>query len=140
MSDTLNPERVHAVLLDCLFREHELVGGRPAEPYIPVIGITTNFGLHAGRVESHKTDIKALVDELPSEFAEGWSFLQMCMNRHGRQWTGSHKTMEELAALGQAAGFLNMITPRFMWPALPGMMPYYRTGVFETTVETPPCE
>jgi len=76
-----------------------------------------------------------MVDELSPKFSEGWSFLQMCEDKHGQQWTGEHRAMEELVVLGQAAGFVALLAPREMWPVLPGGMPYYQTGVFEVAVQ-----
>ena len=64
----------------------------------------------------------------PEEFGEdtggGWSFLNSCNDRSGRQWTGLHLTMEQLWCLGIAVGRARYTLPRDFWEVLPGGMPY----------------
>mgnify|MGYP001566155891 FL=1 len=120
----LNPERVDAIFMDCLFRE-----GEDTSKYVKAEGIVRNVGFHPERLENHKAEIVALLDELPEQFKEssggGWSFLNACMDKHGNQWTGLHRTMEQLFQLGIGIGKVKGLMPREMWGALPGGMPYY---------------
>lgn len=80
-------------------------------------------------IERNHDLIQRMLMELPEQFRQsgggGWSFLNACDDRHGRQWTGLHQRMGQLFALGQAAGLVNSLLPREMWDALPGGMPYY---------------
>lgn len=122
----LTAERVNEIFLDCLFKDHELVDGRPPEgAMVEVQGVTIRAGLCKARVEKHAAEIALLCDELPAGFKDGWSFLQMCYDRNDRQW-GDHKNMQELALLACASGKMELCAPREMWPILPGGMPYYR--------------
>ncbi len=88
----LNPEWVNAVFMDCLFRD-----GEDTSRHVKAEGIVGDVGFHPERLESHKAEIVAMLDELPDQFKEssggGWSFLNACMDRHGNQWTGLHQTM-----------------------------------------------
>lgn len=105
-----------------------------AEGAVVVEGIRHKFAFAPEKIQTHRAEIKALLDEMPEEFhlsgGGGWSFLNLCMDKHGEQW-GEHHTMESLIALGQAAGMAHYQLPRDMWEALPGGMPYV---AFDTTV------
>jgi len=120
----LNPERVNEIFLDCLFRN-----GEDTSNHVKAEGITSTVGFHSGRLDSHKAEIEALLNELPDEFKKsgggGWSFLNACNDKHGNQWTGFHQRMEQLFQLGIAIGKVESQLPREMWSALPGGMPYY---------------
>jgi len=61
----------------------------------------------------------------------GWSFLQLCEDDHGEQWTGLHKVMDELLMLAIATKHARILLPRELWSALPGGMPYI---MFSNTV------
>ena len=121
---TLNPERVNAVFMDCLFRD-----GEDTSKHVKAEGIVRNVEFHPERLESHRAEIVAMLDELPEQFQEksggGWSFLNACNDKHGNQWTGLHQTMEQLFQLGIGIGKVKSLIPREMWSALPGGMPYY---------------
>ena len=121
---TLNPAQVNAVFMDCLFKD-----GEDTSKHVKAEGITTTVGFHPERLESHKAEIEAMLDELPNEFKKsgggGWSFLNACNDKHGNQWTGFHQRMEQLFQLGIGIGKVQSQLPREMWLALPGGMPYY---------------
>ena len=121
---SLNAEQVNAVFMDCLFRN-----GEDASKHVKAEGIVRNVGFHPERLESHKAEIVAMLDELPEQFQEksggGWSFLKACNDKHGNQWTGLHQTMEQLFQLGIGIGKVKSLMPREVWSALPGGMPYY---------------
>jgi hypothetical protein len=120
----LDPEWVNAVFMDCLFKD-----GEDASKHVKAEGIQRTVGFHPERLASHKTEIEAMLDELPDEFKKsgggGWSFLNACNDKHGNQWTGSHQRMEQLFQLGIGVGKVQCQLSKEMWPALPGGMPYY---------------
>lgn len=138
----LAPEHVHLVLGHCLFRDDELAEA-PDDPEAPpelsalpddaviVEMIMRSYAFHPGRLEEAKLVIRAMLGELPLPFqmppagGGGWSFLQACVDRYDEMWTGEHRTMEALFALGTAAGLVTCPIPRDMWGALHGSMPYY---------------
>jgi hypothetical protein len=71
-----------------------------------------------------------MLAELPDPFHDadiggGGSFLQACNRQDGVQWTTEHRVMEQLFLLGIATGFVICQLPRWVWPVLPGGMPYY---------------
>jgi hypothetical protein len=117
----LDPNRVEEIFVDCL------ADGR--EDHVVAEGITCKVGLNPTRLENHRSEIEAMLDELPDEFKRsvggGWSFLNACNDKHGNQWTGLHQRMEQLFQLGIGIGKVEAQLPRKMWAALPGGMPYY---------------
>ena len=119
----LTGEAVDKIMKGCLFRD-----GEPQDHHVEVRGIRATFRYHPVRLFMHTPDIVALLEELPKEFQAGggggWSFLNACQDKHGRQWTDLHQTMEALLALGIAAGKARWCLRRDMWDALPGGMPY----------------
>jgi len=116
----LTAQRVNELFLDCLFKD-----GEDHTNHIAVEGLTENFGLHPQRLESHRQEIKELLDELPEQFKEGWSFLQACVDKHGNQWA-EHPTMQELFVMGIGLKLAEYCAPRDMWRILPGGMPYIK--------------
>jgi hypothetical protein len=117
---------VDLIFSDCLFRDDEIVDGKPVVEPVKGEGITITSGFHPERLEAHRNDISELIDQLPEEFKEGMSFLNMCNDKDGRQWTGFHRVMEQLVMLAMATEKLSLCAPREMWPVLPGGMPYYK--------------
>ena len=120
----IDPERVNAIFMDCLFKD-----GEDTSNHVKAEGITKNVGFHPDRLESHKAEIEAMLDELPEQFKEsvggGWSFLNACNDKHGNQWTGFHQRMEQLFQLGIGIGKVKCQLPREIWSVLPGGVPYY---------------
>ena len=119
----LTPQNVEMIFRDCLFREDESTDNR-----IVVKGIVNNYGFHPDRLQGHKDDVRALLQELPEDFQEsggrGASFLSACMTKHGTHW-GEHHSMELLFCLGLALDLVYDPTPEFMRGMLPGGVPYY---------------
>lgn len=125
----LTSDAVSTIFSDCLFTDEEVAaGGDALNAAIRVEGITQKFGLHPERTRSHQGEIIALLAQLPDEFQAskggGMSFLNMCQNREGEQWTEFHKVMQELVVLGIAIEKVSYPLPRAFWGALPGSVPY----------------
>lgn len=123
----INPNRVNEILRDCLFNEDEIVNGTPIVEPIAVDGVRMKIVFHPGRVEANKAEIAQILIQLPEEFKEGWSFLNLCMDKEGNHWA-EHRTCDELVMLGLATGLMEYVLPREMWGAFPGGMPYVRTN------------
>ncbi len=123
-SGVLTSEHVYGVFVDCLFKE-----GEDTSDHIVAEGITQTVGFHPGRIEEHRQKIHDMLAELPDIFKTGggggYSFLSACLDRHGNQWTGAHRTQEQLIQLGIAIGEVEYCLPREMWAAFPGGMPYF---------------
>jgi len=125
MSETvLTSERVDEITKACLHPGSELVGAA-----VDVEGVLHRFQFRSDKLEQHKPAIAAMLAELPDQFHEraggGWSFLNLCLDRAGNQWTGLHAQQEKLCALAIGAGLGSWLMPRDMWPVLPGGMPYF---------------
>lgn len=121
---SLNAARVTEVFVDCLFKDEE-----DKTNYVEAQGVMVHVGFHPGRLEEHKEEILAMLGELPDQFKAsgggGWTFLNACNDKHGNQWTGLHKVMDELFTLGIAIGKVKPNLEREAWKMLPGGMPYY---------------
>lgn len=119
----LTAEKVHETFMKCLFND-----GEPTENHKIGEGVMVRVGFHPERLKEAEPIIAELLDELPDAFKKsgggGWSFLNLCQDKHGNQWADLHKTMDELVALGNATGKLTYQMPREMWSVLPGGMPY----------------
>ena len=126
----LTPQAVDEIALECLFTDDEIAGFVPTEEKpapdgaVVVDAIVNKMAFVRERVEKNREKIGSLLDELPTKYAEGASFLEACYDRHGNQWTGMQRTMASLFALGQAIGRVTFCAPREFWPMLPGGMPY----------------
>lgn len=118
----LTADNVEAVVKDCLFNEDEdtsaLVRGDTVQ------GI---FGFHPERLESHREEVKSMLEQLHDNFRAskggGWSFLNMCERADGVHW-GKHRSCALLIALGDALKLTSFPMPRELWPVLPGGVPY----------------
>jgi len=122
----LTNENVNNVFMDCLFEENT---PENLERAVKVGGIMSTFGFDPDKIEKYAEDIGLMLKQLPDQFQEkrggGWSFLNSCNRSDGTQWTGLHRTMEQLMVIGIAAGWAEIQAPREMWPMLPGGMPYF---------------
>lgn len=125
MDTSLTADRVHTIMLDCLFKTEEIVDGQPPEGAILVDGIVSKFDFHSGRIDANKAAIAALLGQLPASFhdEDGDSFLNACLTKDGTHW-GEHRDMQALMVLGAAAGLV-WVLPREMWFMCPGNMPAF---------------
>ena len=105
--------------MDCLFKE-----GEDTTNHVKVEGLTSMFGLHPQRLEEKRELVTALLAELPAEFKEGWSFLNLCTTKDGEQWTDMHLVCEQLVVMAIGLGLMEYCMPREMWVILPGGVPY----------------
>lgn len=116
----LTAKIVSEVFMDCLFKAGEDTSNAKI-----VEGVVATFGFNPDRLESHKAEIVALLAELPVEFSKGWTFLNACLDRNGRQW-GEHTNIEQLVCLGIAVDKVAYCLPKDLWSVLPGGMPYFQ--------------
>lgn len=121
----ISARRVEEILMNCLYKDEEVIDGKPPEDTILAEGIMMKIGFHPERLESHREEIKEILSQLPSQFNEGASFLQGCVDKNGNQW-GEHTNMDQLFMLGNALGYVKCPFPRAVWSSLPGGMPYYQ--------------
>ena len=123
----LTSENVDKVFCDCLYgecdgRQEALLKGKLVK------GVMLNVAFNHEKVENHLQNIKDMLAQLPLAFRKedggGWSFLQMCNDAEGNQWTGEQKQMDALVCLGLAIDELRFCLPREMWKVFPDGMPY----------------
>jgi len=113
----LTAKNVEKVLLDCLSNDKD---------GLVVEGIVQGYMLNNDKLIENTESITDMLNELPKEFKEGWSFLNACNNKDGEQWTGLHQRMEELFVLGMGIKKVTCPMPKELWTALPGGVPYYQ--------------
>jgi len=125
----LNPRDIDSTFRECLYSETEIVDkDTPPDDALIVEGIIMKVGFHPARVAKNRDIIREWVRQLPDDFIKskggGMSFLNMCVDREGNQWTGEHRIMEQLTCLAIAAKLGNYCLPREAWTAMPGGVPY----------------
>lgn len=140
----LTQDAVKNLMCDCMYSNEEIetmekytpdqeVGGAKINRDMPVgclivEGIVRTYVLHPDRTKANTAKVMELLKELPDNFqiGGGWSFMNMCNDKHGNQWTDFHMAMEDLVILGLATDQVEFCLPRDLWNALPGSMPYLR--------------
>lgn len=135
----LSSQRVEELFGACLWADADLTdeqkkaidNGIAPEESVIVEGIMNRAGFSPERLQSHRAEIVELLSELPTEFftaalggGGGWSFLNLCMDKDGVQWTSFHRTQDMLIQLGIAIGAANYMLERSAWSMFPGGMPY----------------
>lgn len=129
----ISPERIETILKDCLYRKSELSQNQLEPPLDAVLveGCINKFGLHPGRLESHRAEVAELLSYLPKGFTMtdggGRSFLEACMDRDGHQW-GEYIDIDRLVCLGIGLKIVQWCLPRDMWNVFPGGMPYFQVS------------
>ena len=120
-------KRIHAIVVDSLYRDDEIIDGVPIVDPVKVDGIVSSIGFHPERVKSHTDEIDEMLGQLPRKFwfecGGGGSFLEMCTMEDGGQW-GEQYNAEELMVLGIAIGRISYCLPRKFWNVFPGGVPY----------------
>lgn len=101
----------------------------PDNIFIHANGIENNARFSHDILETYRESILDMLAELPDEFhagfGNGWTFLNMILDRNGDQWTDFHATCDRLLCLGLAIGAVEYtIKQRDLWRMFPGGMPY----------------
>jgi hypothetical protein len=119
----LTGDNVHSIFMNCLYES-----GENTDNHVLAEGVIQKVGFHPGRLQQHKIEILEMLASLPDSFKKtgggGMSFLNMCEDGLGNQWTSLHQRMDELVCLGSAIGSVSFAIPREYWSTLPGGMPY----------------
>lgn len=128
MDEPSKAERVQTITLECLYKSEELDDGKPPPDAVLSQGVVKGFGFHPGRLQAKKAEVLQLIKEIVADSflkrgGQGYSFLELCVDRNGQQWA-EHPTMEELFCLAQGLGLAGFCVPRDMWHMFPGGMPY----------------
>lgn len=114
----LTHQNVEDVFKDCLARTTEYT----------LKGVCIEVAFNREKIAEHEQDIMQMLMQLPKEFHRpggcGWSFLNMCIDKNGNQWTDYHRTQDKLVCLGRAIGAVEFVMQRDLWKVFPGGMPY----------------
>lgn len=119
----LTSKKVHDIYRRCLITGRERNNNDPTVDFIIGEGVNEFSLFSAERLDENKKKIITLIDELPN-IGEGTSFLNMCYDKNGRQWTDDHYVVDLLVQLGVATGMLDYCVSREEWKTLPGGVPY----------------
>lgn len=122
---TINPQWVEAAFV------HSLAASEQDPNGLKVESIIGSVIFDSQKLESIRPGVARALGLLPTEFRApsqggggGWSFLNACNDRNGVQWTGFHRTMDQLFTMAIGLDLASYLMPREMWPVLPGSMPY----------------
>ncbi len=114
-----------------LFRREEIPNddGKPPKDAVIVQGIIGQYGFHEGRLKQSRPEVLKIINEVVTDnyikgSGGGYTFLALCEDRKGNQWTGEHRSMEALLVLAIGLGLGGYCLPREFWSSLPGEMPY----------------
>lgn len=122
-SKTLTSMMVDEIFRDSLFREEEIIDGKPVEAFTIGEGITGNALFHTGRLNEHKNEINQML-EMILDAGDIVPFVNLCVLKDGRLWSGEHYIMEELVVLGIASEILKYPFERELWDNCPGGLPF----------------
>ena len=104
---------------ECLFSE-----GENENEALEIKGIAHTFKFNQKKLEEHRETIIALLNELPPVFKEGYTFLNLCLNKDQKQWTGEHFICEKLVVMAIGLNLMIYCFPEFLWSSCPGGVPY----------------
>lgn len=137
----LTAANLKTVIIDSLYRDEEVTGvpkdGSAKPEHFPegtvfAEGVMNQFAFHPGRLESHREDVKSMLEQLEPEFfvgsGDGMSLMRMPFTKDGHQY-GEQRDADILYVLGNALGYCKWVLPRQMWAMLPGGMPYIQINL-----------
>lgn len=131
-AENVNKLMIHALPANKELDEAQrktLTGGGEVPGYVVTQGVMGHFCFNKSRLEEKREDLVSMLKELDDKFfvgkGEGYSFLNACMTKNGRQW-GEHRNIDELICLGIGLGLVKFCMPREMWKVMPGGMPYFQ--------------
>ena len=125
VEEKLNPARVIEVFKNCMFKDEELKDNRPTSEYTVATGVLATVVFHTKRLNEHKKEINEMISQIKN-IEQGPHFLDLCIDKTDRLWTGEHSVVDQLITLGFATELLEvpMNLPRDMWYIFPQELPY----------------
>ncbi|UTU08119.1 hypothetical protein CcrC1_gp433 [Caulobacter phage C1] len=113
----IDPREVKALYFDVVATDGDFIEG-----------ITGAFCLNLEALARHREAVRDWVDQIADEFqrgkGEGMSFLRLCIDADGVQWTGEQQVCELLYVLAAGLNMARFCMPRDIWPHMPGGVPY----------------
>lgn len=118
--------KVNEAFLESLYKEDEISNEKePPVGCVQVNGVSGNFGFHPERLEEQREKVEGWLSELPSEFKEGWTFLNGCMQSDGVQW-GEQTNVDQLFTMSIGLKLGTYLGARELWSMFPGGVPYFQ--------------
>ena len=126
----LSSDNVHAVFNYCIADYPTKTNQESWEDLLQTnVVVISPFLFSKKRLETMKPFIYDMLLCLDDSFMKssggGMSFLNACMTKDEKQWTGMHAVMEFLFALGIGIGKVKHLLPKEVWSVLPGGVPYF---------------
>jgi hypothetical protein len=127
--EKLSAENVERIFFDCLMPENLTDEQIEKIKFISTEGVSIGGDFQVKELNKHRQRITEMISQLPETFLQheggGWSFLNLCLNKDGQQWTDSHEVCDMLVCLGLAIDKIEFnIKDRSKWWSMPGGMPY----------------
>lgn len=121
----LNSTRVSEIFKSCIFKDEEIKDNRPTSEYTIATGVLATVVFHTKRLNENKAQINEMVNQIKN-IEQGPHFLDLCIDKTDRLWTGDHSVVEQLMTLGFATELLEvpLNLPREMWNIFPEGLPY----------------
>lgn len=131
---TREPLRLTSANVEHIFFECLTESMRETNDAIIIRGVNITPAFDRERIAARRDDIIAMLEQLPDTFhvgfGGGWSFLNLCIDRNGEQWTDFHRVCDNLMCLGMAIGAVEYtVKQRDIWRAMPGGMPYITINI-----------
>lgn len=102
----LTHQNVEEVFKDCLANTTEYT----------LKGVCIEVAFNREKIAEHEQDIMQMLMQLPIQFHRpggcGWSFLNMCIDRDGNQWTDYHQTQDNSLNLSDVCEPISANTSR----------------------------
>ncbi len=117
----LTSENVETIFKDCLADKTENAQ--------IIHGVVLKAAFDRSKVSDNRNNIISMLSLLPEQFhagkGGGWSFLNLCVDKAGQQWTDFHQMCDKLVCLGIAIGAVEFcFKQRELWQVFPGGVPY----------------
>ena len=121
----LNAENMHTKVNEIF--EDVFIEDGPDEDKVTVRGLTAIFAFSKKKLESHRGEVKELLDMLSPNFkmsvGGGWSFMKMPFTLYDEQW-GEQPAAQKLLVVAIGLRMMAYLTKPDLWIIFPGSVPY----------------
>lgn len=115
-------QTIHDAFMDCLCKSED----KNPDNQMVIEGITCKFALNPTRLETKRELVQQCINNLPTQFKEGYTFMAMPMTKSGAQW-GEQANAQELLVMALGLNLMKYCFPKEYWSILPGGVPYVQT-------------
>src|SRR6478735_6010944 len=117
-------EKLSAANVEHIFKRCLLNDDEKNLEHIYEHGVKIEVYFKTSELKKYRQRITEMISQLPETFLQhkggGWSFLNLCLNKDGQQWTDSHEVCDMLVCLGLAIDKIAFCLHRDMWSIFPG--------------------